>query len=408
MELTAWRTFVTVCRLGSLSAAADALGYTQSAVSRQIAGLERRLGVPLVQRHVRGVRPTDAGEVFRHHAQAALDEAERAVRAVRDLRDGAAGRPLAVGATPSLAAGIVPAAVRRLLAQAGPLRWSLSPGLSAHLHDRVTTGDLDVAVVTDAPPGLPQDPRVERRFLGLDEMVVVLPVGHPRAGHGPVSLRALAEETWVEDNDGSAALLRRHAARAGVTVRIDLAAADLPGKTALVATGHAIALVPGVLTSALRSDVTTVALVDPPTRGIYALTPRRAPHPSAAALLEQLATAFAPRRATRAGAEHAAGPAPAAEHVTGPTAEPEPKPVTDSVEPEPVTEHFVEPEPEPEPVTKHSPSRSRSPHRSAGPRPHAAVDAPSSSPVNAPPSMNGPSGITDPRPARRSRISPSP
>ncbi|TDC27572.1 LysR family transcriptional regulator [Streptomyces sp. 8K308] len=295
MELTAWRTFVVVCRLGSLSAAAAELGYTQSAVSRQVAGLERQLGVALVERQVRGVRPTAAGEVFRRHALVALNEADRAVRAVREVRDGAPSRPLTVGATPSLAAGLVPAAIRRLLDVAGPLPWSLSPGLSARLHDRVIAGDLDVAVVTDAPPGLPDDPRVERRFLGMDEMVVVLPLGHPQAGHGPVDIRALADQTWVEDNDGSAALLRQHAARAGVTARIDLAAADLPGKTALVATGHAIALVPGALTGALRADVTTVPLVDPPTRGIHAITPRRAPHPSATALLDQLATAFARR-----------------------------------------------------------------------------------------------------------------
>lgn len=292
MALTAWRTFVTVCRLGSLSAAATELGYTQSAVSRQIAGLERQLGVPLVHRHLRGVRPTPAGEVFRRHALATLNEADRALRAIQDVRHGALGRPLAVGATPSLAAGIVPAAIRRLLETAGPVRWNLSPELSPELHERVIAGDLDVAVVTDAPPGLPNDPRVERRFLGLDEMVVVLPVGHPRAGQGPVPIQALADQTWVEDNDGSAALLRQHAARAGVTARIDLTAADLLGKMALVATGHAIALIPGVLTCALRTDVTTVALVDPPTRGIYTITPRRDPHPSAAPLLEQLATAF--------------------------------------------------------------------------------------------------------------------
>ncbi|PZG94078.1 LysR family transcriptional regulator [Streptomyces sp. NTH33] len=309
MVLTAWRTFVTVCRLGSLSAAAGELGYTQSAVSRQIAGLERELGVPLVQRHVRGVRPTPAGEVFRHHAMAALDEADRAVRAVRDLRDGASGRPLAVGATPSLAAGIVPVAIRRLLDTAGPVRWSLLPGLSLELHDRVVSGDLDVAVVTDAPPGLPNDPRLERRFLGMDEMVVVLPVDHPRAGRGPVHIRALADQTWVEDNEGSAALLRQHAARAGVTACIDLTAADLPGKTALVAAGHAIALIPGVLASALRADLTAVALVDPPTRGIYTITPRRDPHPSTAPLLDQLVTAFESGRPAVAGATSGAVPA---------------------------------------------------------------------------------------------------
>lgn len=293
MALTAWRSFVTVCRLGSLSAAAAELGYTQSAVSRQIAGLERELGVPLVERHVRGVSPTPAGEVFLRHALVAINEADRAVRAVRDAHAGEHMRPLAVGATPSLAAGVVPSAIRRLLERTGgPVRWSLSPGLSAHLHDRVLDGDLDVAAVTDAPPGLPHDPRLERRVLGTDEMVVVLPLDHPLAGHGPVRIQALAEETWVEDNDGSAALLRQHAARAGVTARIDLAAADLSGKTALVATGHAVALIPGVLATALRADVATVALVDPPTRGIYALTPRRTPHPHAALLIEELAAAL--------------------------------------------------------------------------------------------------------------------
>jgi DNA-binding transcriptional LysR family regulator len=292
MELTACQTFVTVCRLGSMSAAAVELHHTQSAVSRQIAGLERQLGVPLVRRHARGVRPTPAGEVFRRHALAALNEIERGVRAVRAVRDGTLDRPLAVGATPSLAAGIVPAAIRRLMDTAGPIRWSLLPGLSAQLHDRVIAGDLDVAVVTDAPPGLPDDPRLERRFLGTDEMVVVLPVDHPRAGPDRVPIAALADQTWVEDNDGSAALLRQHAARAGATIHIDLTAADLPGKVALVATGHAIALIPGALTCALRADVTTVNLVDPPTRGIYTITPRRDPHPSSAQLLDQLMPAF--------------------------------------------------------------------------------------------------------------------
>ncbi|MET7396386.1 LysR family transcriptional regulator [Dactylosporangium sp. NPDC005572] len=315
MDLTVWRAFVTVCRLGSLAAAAAELGHTQSAVSRQVGGLERQLGVPLLQRHARGVRPTPAGEVFRHHALAALNEADRAVRAVRDVRDGTFRRPLTVGATPSLAAGIVPAAIRRLIDTTGPVRWSLLPELSAQLHDRVIAGDLDVAVVTDAPPGLPNDPRLERRFLGIDEMVVALPVDHPQAEQSPVRIQALADQTWVEDNDGSAALLRQHAARAGVTARIDLTAADLLGKVALVATGHAIALIPGVLTSALRTDVTTVALVDPPTRGIYTITPRRDPHPSVTPLLDHLTAALGPVRPAEAaprlhenGRDSSAGP----------------------------------------------------------------------------------------------------
>ena len=292
MWTNAWRTFVTVCRLGSLSAAAAELGYTQSAVSRQIAGLERQVGAPLVERHARGIRPTAAGEAFRHHAQVAVNEAERAIRAARDARDGSPVRPLAIGATPSLAADVVPAAMRRLLDEAGPLPWNLVPGLTGELHERTVNRELDMAIVTDAPPGLPCDPRIDRQFLGTDEMVVVLPVGHRLAGSGRTRIEALADEPWAEDNEGSAALLRQHAARAGVIARIDLHAADLPGKIALAATGHAVALVPGVLATALRADVTTLALVDPPTRGIYAVLPRNNPHPSAPLLLHQIMMSF--------------------------------------------------------------------------------------------------------------------
>ena len=292
MSLNAWRTFMTVCRLGSLSAAAAELGYTQSAVSRQIAGLERQVGAPLVERHARGIRPTAAGEAFRHHAQAVVNEAERAIRAARDARDGSPARPLAVGATPSLAAGVVPAAMRRLLDETGPLPWNLVPALTGELHERTVDGELDIAIVTDAPPGLPSDPRLDRHFLGTDEMVVVLPVGHHLAGSGPTRIEELASESWAEDNEGSAALLRQHAARAGVTARIDLNAADLPGKIALVATGHAVALIPGALAPSLRADVTTLALVNPPARGIYAVLPRNDPHPAAPLLLRQIMLSF--------------------------------------------------------------------------------------------------------------------
>ena len=281
-----------MCRLGSLSAAAAELGYTQSAVSRQIAGLERQVGAPLVERHARGIRPTAAGEAFRHHAQAVVNEAERAIRAARDARDGSSARPLAVGATPSLAAGVVPAAMRRLLDETGPLPWNLVPALTGELHERTVDGELDIAIVTDAPPGLPSDPRLDRHFLGTDEMVVVLPVSHHLAGSGPTRIEELASESWAEDNEGSAALLRQHAARAGVTARIDLNAADLPGKIALVATGHAVALIPGALAPSLRADVTTLALVNPPARGIYAVLPRNDPHPAAPLLLRQIMLSF--------------------------------------------------------------------------------------------------------------------
>lgn len=291
MDLTGWRTFLAVCRLGSLSAAAVELGYTQSAISRQVAALERELGVSLVERRPRGVVPTVAGEAFARHARVVVNAADRAVRAAREAATGR--QHVAVGATPSAAAGLVPAALRGLDAA-----WSLAVGLTAELEEQVATGALDLAVVTDAPPGLAADPRLERHRLGDDVMRVVVPADHPaatrRRGRRRHRLDDFAEDTWVEDNEGSAALLRSAAAKAGFAPRIDLAAADLAGKTALVAAGHAVALVPGLLVPALRRDVAALTVADAPTRGIYATLAAGAdPDGPAAELRERLRTAVA-------------------------------------------------------------------------------------------------------------------
>ena len=286
MPLTAWRTYVEVCRIGSISAAAAELGYTQSAVSRQVAGLEREVGAVLLRRQVRGVSPTPEGEAFLRHARLVVHEADRALRAVTTARQ--TTPMLRLGATPSLAAGLVPAAIAELIAADAALGWTLRPGLTAELAERLLADELDLAVVTDAPPGLPEDPRLSREPLGQDELAVVVPSAHRLAGRRRIGLDALADAVWVEDFPGSATQLRQYAARAGFTARLDLDAADLPGKLALVATGHAVALVPGVLAPALRPDVTMIRLDDPPRRGIHALTRRDQTHPATAALLPLL------------------------------------------------------------------------------------------------------------------------
>lgn len=285
MTLPGWRTFLAVHRLGSLSAAAAELGYSQSAISRQVAALEREVGVALLERRARGVVPTAAGTAFAQHARGVLAAADRAVHATREA---ASGRGVvAVGATPSAAAGLVPAALRGLDAA-----WTLTTGLTAELEDLVATGVLDLAVVTDAPPGLAADPRLVRHRLGEDAMRVVVPEEHPAAA-GAAGLVDFAAEAWAEDNEGSAALLRTAGAAAGFAPRIELAAADLAGKVALVAAGHAVALVPGLLVPALRRDVVAVAVPDAPRRTILAtVAAGREPAAPVAALVARLSAAL--------------------------------------------------------------------------------------------------------------------
>lgn len=277
-SITAWRTFVEVCRLGSFSAAGAALGYTQSAVSRQLAGLERDLGVELLERRPRGVRPTAAGREVLRHAQSMVHSEAQARRTATVAHE---QRRLSVGAIPSASWWLLPQAFREVRSEHPHLGLTLRTGSSTDLEDQLEAGAVDLAVISDYPPGLPVRHGVTRAVLRQDPMLVIVATAHPLAENdGPIGLGALREEAWVEDNPGSAAVLRRATAVAGFDPRLDLEAGDLMGKVALVAGGHAVALVPGLLLPALPAGVVACRLTDGPVRTVYASRlERRDPDP---------------------------------------------------------------------------------------------------------------------------------
>jgi DNA-binding transcriptional LysR family regulator len=264
VSLTPWIAFVAACDHGILGGVARELGYTQSAVSRQIASLEHELGVALLERRSRGVRPTPAGAAVLVHARLLVAEAERARRAAHQPK---AGRHLAVGSVPSMAIALLPSALR---ASDDIASWTLVTDLTPALVQRVAAHELDLAVVTDAPPGLPDTAGVAFTHLLDDPMAVLLPsqTGPP----GRLRIDDLADEVWLEDNAGSRALLQQTAARHGLTLDIELVGGDLMTKVALVAAGHGVAFVPSSLGPALRPDVRIARLDDAPVRGIYAVT----------------------------------------------------------------------------------------------------------------------------------------
>lgn len=265
-SFTAWASFVEACRLGTLSATAEFLGYTQSAVSRQIGALERDVGATLLSRETRGIRPTDAGAALLPHARLAIAEAMRGREAAREALP---TRQVLIGAVPSAAQSLVPAGLRHVT---GAVSWSLITGLTGDLVDRVAGGELDLAVVTNAPPGLPEPEGIAVRHLVDDRMAVVLPQEHRLARRRRVRIADFAGDRWLEDNPGSERMLRHHAARHGLPLKVDRSPGDLATKTALVAAGHGIALIPTILAPALRRDVRLVYLADAPRREIYAVT----------------------------------------------------------------------------------------------------------------------------------------
>jgi DNA-binding transcriptional LysR family regulator len=266
MSLTPWNAFVEVCRTGSIRAAAEATGFTQPGLSRQVAALERDVGVRLLDRGSRGVTPTAAGAALLPHARLLVNEARRGREAAHTATD----RPgaLVLGAVPSATASLVPQAIGRLRDSGGPDVTVVSR-ITPELGPMVVSRELDAAVVTDAPPGLPRDAELRAVHLGDDESVVVAAAGHPLGGDDRVDVRLLAEETWIEDNVGSEVMVRQLAARAGFEPHISFSADDLIGKTGMAAAGLGIALVPDLLVPSLRPDLAIIRLKRPPRRGIY-------------------------------------------------------------------------------------------------------------------------------------------
>src|ERR687896_1002461 len=148
-DLQRLRAFALVIDLGSISAAASVLGYTQSAVSQQLAALEREVGVPLVERSQRPLRSTRAGALLRPHVDRVLAALGGAEAAVEDLRGGTPRLRLA--AFPSALSSFVPAAVRDLRRAHPQLVVEVLQHETHEAVERLRNGDADVAVVHHIP-----------------------------------------------------------------------------------------------------------------------------------------------------------------------------------------------------------------------------------------------------------------
>ncbi|MGY2062523.1 LysR family transcriptional regulator, partial [Nocardia gipuzkoensis] len=154
-SLTALRVFREVAERGTLTAAAAALGYTQSAVSRQIAALERSAGAPLLQRRHDGVRLTPAGRIVARRAAAVIDQIDATARELAGLPDDRA--TVRLGWFASAGAGLIPAALQRLRGTHPGItvlgREAGTPALVRSLR----AGTVDLALVASAPPYRPLD-----------------------------------------------------------------------------------------------------------------------------------------------------------------------------------------------------------------------------------------------------------
>lgn len=264
LDIRRMRVLREVAAQGSFSAAAEALAYTQSAVSQQIATLERETGTTLVERGARGVRLTDAGRALVAHADvilARLADAEAELEAIAGLR---AGR-LRVVSFPSAGATIMPPAMARFRAAHPAVELTLRPAEPADGMSMVRAGEADVALTIEPPEScaIPVD-GIERIVLLEDPMFAVLPAGHRLAGRRRLKLTDLAAESWILGSgagscpDAQIVLNACHAA--GFEPDVAFRSDDYAAIQGFVAAGVGLSVIPDLALVTVREDVVVRAL----------------------------------------------------------------------------------------------------------------------------------------------------
>jgi DNA-binding transcriptional LysR family regulator len=231
---------------GSIARTADALGYTPSAVSQQLAALEREAGIALLDRTARSAGLTDAGRRLARHAERILAMVEEAEADLSAHAAEPSGR-VVVTAFPSAAVAFAPALARSLRAHprlALLLRQS-APDDGLQL---VRSGEAEVAIADDWTGQMAASLGVLTYYhLLRDPLVLVVERGHPAADpHSPVDLRALRDEPWLAAPVGepSRQALDRLLAAVGVTPPVPSEFEGLGTVANLVARGLGIAIMP--------------------------------------------------------------------------------------------------------------------------------------------------------------------
>lgn len=268
------RVLVEVARRGSFSAAAEALSYTQSAVSQQVATLEAETGMTLLERHARGVRVTPAGHALVEHAEgilARLEAAEAELSAIAGLR---AGR-LRMASFPTAGATLMPLAIATFRAAYPEVELTLAEGEPEEISPRLRAGEFDLALLFEfeEPEALEGLERVE---LLSDPMYLALPGPHRLARKSGLRLADLRGEAWIQTSRESPCA--RHVVRcchaAGFEPNVSFESDDYQTVQGLVAAGVGVALIPELALSSVREDIAIRELApSPPLRQVTAAAP---------------------------------------------------------------------------------------------------------------------------------------
>ena len=269
------RVLTEVVGRGSFSGAAEALSYTQSAVSQAIARLEAETGTTLVVRDRQGIRPTAAGATLVEHAEAIfaqIDAAETDLAAVLGVRIGR----LRMASFPSAGATLMPLAIATFREAHPDVSLTLAEGEPEEIAPRLRVGEFDLALLFEFP-GVRERPGAGLRTVGLleDPMHVALPAAHPLADKRALTLADLRDENWVQTSESSPCA--RHVVRsclgAGFEPHVAFESDDYETVQGLVAAGVGVALIPRLALTRVRPGIVVRELAPrSPERKVVAAT----------------------------------------------------------------------------------------------------------------------------------------
>ncbi|MFI9650727.1 LysR family transcriptional regulator [Streptomyces sp. NPDC052040] len=286
MDLQQMRYVLAVAETASFTRAAEQCHIVQSALSHQVARLEKELGTRLFERTSRRVRLTTAGEAFLPAARQALQAAERARADVAAATGEIRGR-LTVGSIPTVTAVDLPAVLRDYRQRYPEVRISLRAGSSERFAEEVRDGRLDAAFL-GVQPGF-RTHGVHDKELARGKHVAVVAPDHPLAARPEVDLALLTEEVFVDFADGSAARAQSDQAfaAAGLQREVAFEVSGVELMVRMVRHGLGIALLPAAFTVELHG-LRCVPITNGPEREERLIWNRFTPSPAAAAFLSLL------------------------------------------------------------------------------------------------------------------------
>lgn len=262
MELSKYEVFLKVAELGSITHAAELLGYTQPAVSRVIADLEREWGIPLLIRGRIGVRLTPEGEHLLPDIRAVCG-AQHVLEGSVERLLGLDGGTVRVGTFHSVAANWLPYIIRTFLAVYPKVDIQISYDLEySAIESKLIRGEIDCGFVT-LPLNIPSTPPLQTYFLKRDQLCAVLPENHPLAGASAYPITRFAQDDFIpirEDHDRDMSNIFRSC---GVKPNIRYLAEDSNIIASMIENGLGVGIMSALILSRMAYRVVALPL-DPP------------------------------------------------------------------------------------------------------------------------------------------------